>query len=324
MDEISLGIFFYELFLLYLSRNDGLPPPSLHLSDVTEWTSRTSDRRIQLRDEQLDFWSENLKNVQTLRLYHETYDGAPSSSVTRLETAIDGRTLRRYNRLISEAGVTPFTGFFAAFNILLYKWSSQTSFVVDTTVTQRNIAQLTNVIGFFKNILPIKTAINDDQSFSEYLADFRIDLVKYLENGDVEYEEIISRVVDVPQQHGFSNFFFAYGGLSPDVISGSGLNGIQMESISRLLDVKNRYEFHLTLHVHGDTGHMVLHFDNHLHSEEVAKFFLDGYTILLQNLGPDPRVKIRDVSSTVVSHFDCMGIRYTHLGEGDNTRAILA
>ena len=62
--------------------------------------------------------------------------------------------MKQYNQLMAGAGVTPFAGFFAAYNILLYKYSAQSSFVVGTAVTQRSAAPLADVIGFFANIAP--------------------------------------------------------------------------------------------------------------------------------------------------------------------------
>ena len=53
IDEASIGIFFYELFSLYLDGPESLPPVSLHYSDFSDWLLCTSERRAELRDEQL-------------------------------------------------------------------------------------------------------------------------------------------------------------------------------------------------------------------------------------------------------------------------------
>jgi Condensation domain len=312
MDKSSLSIIFRELFALYLMGIDNISSPGLHYSDFSDWLFRTSDVRAQLQNEQLKFWTENLRDVQPLHLTLATPADELLSSITEIESTIDVRPLQRFHTLISDAEATPFCGFFAAYNILLFKCSSQSSFAVGTVVDQRNIAQLANVVGFFSNILPIKTVIDASQTFPQYLRSFKGDLLKSLENDDVAYEDILSHSGD-PSFGGYFRHMFTFSGLSLDAIEELELDGIRVRTIIPLPKVGDQHELSLT--VHSSTGRVVLQFDNHLFSEETARMFLAAYVTLIKNLGRDSSVKIREVSATA-NEYDCLGVRLSRVGEG--------
>jgi non-ribosomal peptide synthetase component F len=313
MDKSSLSIIFRELFTLYLMGVDNVSLPGLHYSDFSDWLFRTSDVRAQLKNEQLKFWTENLRDVQPLHLTLATPTDELLSPITEIESTIDVRPLKRFHTLISEAEATPFCGFFAAYNILLFKCSSQSSFAVGTVVDQRNIAQLANVVGFFANILPVKTYIDASQTFPQYLTSFKGDLLKSLENDDVAYEDILSHSGDPSPFGGYFRHMFTFSGLSLDAIEELELDGIQVRTIIPLPKVGDQSELSLT--VHSSTGRVVLQFDNHLFSEETARMLLTAYVTLVKNLGRDSSVKIREVSATA-NEYDCLGVRLSRVGEG--------
>jgi len=294
-DETSLGVFFYELFQLYVHGIDSLPPVQLHYSDFSDWLLRTADRRAELRDEQIKYWSQKLQGVQPLILTLAKPSEVEQSPITQIEGQIDPKGLKWYNDYVATTSATPFAAFFAVYNLLLYKYSAQNSFVVGTAVTQRSMAQLQEVVGFFANMLPIRTTIEDDMTFAEYLELFRYDLVTDLANDDVTYEDIVSQTKSSSQDRSYFKHLFAPGGLNMRIVNQLNTSDISATSILSLPNGEEKYEFLLT--VHYKTGEVILRFDNYLYTEETARQFLDAYLGLVDTLGKDPHVKIGDISA---------------------------
>ena len=58
----------------------------------------------------------------------------------------------------------------AAFQTLLYRYSSQEDIVVGTDMANRNRAETENVIGFFVNMLVLRTDLSGNPTFRELLA----------------------------------------------------------------------------------------------------------------------------------------------------------
>ena len=294
-DETSLGIFFYDLFQLYIHGIDSLPPVQLHYSDFSDWLIRTADRRAELRDEQLEYWRKKLDGVQPLALTLAKPSDVEQSPITQIESQISSSALKRYNDYVATTSATSFAAFFAAYNLLLYKYSAQNSFVVGTAVTQRSMAQLQEVIGFFANMLPIRTTIEDETTFAEYLEMFRYELVNDLSNDDVNLEDIVSQTKTSSQDRSYFKHLFAPGGLNMRIVNRLDASDISTTAVVSLPNGEEKYEFLLT--VHYKTGEVILRFDNYLYTEETARQFLDAYCGLIDSLGRNPHVKIGDVSA---------------------------
>src|SRR5258708_6733808 len=97
-------------------------------------------------------------------------------------------------------------------------------------------------------------------------------------------------------------------------------DGIQVQSITPLPNIRHQYKVHLT--VHNETGHVALQFDNHLLSEESARLLLNRYATLIRNLGRDPHIKICDTSATT-NKYGCLGVQMSYVGEGVEARIFL-
>ena len=298
-DETSLGVFFYDLFQLYVHGIDSLPPVRLHYSDFSDWLIRTADRRAELRNEQLKYWGKKLEGVQPLVLTLAKPSEVEQSPVTQIESQIDSSALKRYNDYVATTSATSFAAFFAAYNLLLYKYSAQNSFVVGTAVTQRSMAQLQEVIGFFANMLPIRTTIEDEMTFAEYLEMFRYELVTDLSNDDVTLEDIVSQTKTSSQDRSYFKHLFAPGGLNMRIVNRLDASDITTTAVISLPNGEEKYEFLLT--VHYKTGEVILRFDNYMYTEETARQFMDAYCGLIDTLGRNPHVKIGDIS-TVSAH----------------------
>jgi len=179
-DEASLGFLFYEMLKIYLEGPGSLPDVAIHYSDFSDWLLKTSDRRAELREQHLQFWSERLDNTQPLHLTLATPSHRELAPVTLIEAKIDAGQLEQHSKLVTSVASTAFAGFFTAHNILLHKYSGQSTFAIGTAVTQRNLPTLTNVLGLFANMLPIKTVTDETQTFTEYLQGFKTSLLTLL------------------------------------------------------------------------------------------------------------------------------------------------
>ena len=292
-DEASLAIFLRDLLQLYTDGPGSVPPVQLHYSDFSDWLIRTADRRAELREEQLEYWSKRLDGVRPLALTLAVSSEVEKGSVDQIKDQIDSSALKRYNDFVATASTTSFAAFFAAYNLLLYKHSTQNSFVIGTEVTQHSVAQLREVVGFFTGVLPIRTTLEDEMTFAEYLEAFRHDLATDLTNDDVTLEDITSHTRTSPQDCSHLKHFFAPGGLNERIANHLGASDITATVVS-LPNDGEKYDLSLT--ANNETGEIILNFDNRLYTERTARQFLSAYCSLIGTLGKDPHIKIGAVS----------------------------
>ena len=294
MDQASLGLIYREVIALYHNL-DSLDPQDMHFSDFSDWLHHTSDHRAELQKKQREFWTETLKDVQPTYLFSSTQSEEPLSDLTEIEVTLDASTLALCHSLMKEVGATPTEGFFAVYNSLLYHYSSQETMVVGTTFTQRNTAQLANVVGPLTSFLPIKTTVDPNQTFQEYFTGFRADLSKSLENGDIAYEDINSEISESSRRPSSCRHSFTYDEMNLDAISDLELKGMEVKDF-RTLSKTMYKDQELLLDIYGKTGRIILRFNNHIFSEEKARKFLDTYVTFVEALCRSPESKMCDLS----------------------------
>jgi len=267
----------------------------MHFSDFSDWLFYTSDHRAELQKKQLEFWTETLNDVQPMYLLSSTPSEEPLTDLTEIEATLDASTLVLCHSLMKEIGAAPSEGFFAVYNTLLYHYSSQETMVVGTTFTQRNTAQLANVVGPLTTSLPIKTTVDPNQTFQEYFTGFKADLSKSLENGDIAYEDVNSKIPDPLLLPGLFRHSFSYDEMNLDAISELEMKKMEVKNFRTLSKPMDKDQ-ELFLDIHGKTGRIILRFNNHIFSEEKARKFLDTYVAFVEAVCRSPDSKICDLS----------------------------
>ena len=295
MDQSSLGLIYREVLALYHNGLDSLDPQDMHFPDFSDWLFHTFDHRAELQKKQLEFWTETLKDVQPTYLFSSTPSEEPLSDLTEIEATVDATTLALCHSFMKEIGATASEGFFAVYNTLLYHYSSQETMVVGTTFTQRNTAQLANVVGPLTTFIPIKTTVDPNQTFQEYITGFRADLSKSLENGDVVYEDINSEISEPSRCSGSFRHSFSYDGMNLDAISKLKMEGMEVKNFRTLSKTRDENQ-ELVLDIYGKTGRIILRFNNHIVSEERARKFLDTYITFVDALCRSSDSKMCDLS----------------------------
>lgn len=94
----------------------------------------------------------------------------------------------------ARANATLFMTLFAAFNILLYKYTGKTDIVVGTPIANRNKKDCENIIGLLTNNLVLRTVFSENNSFEDILKTIRKNTLKAYDNQDIPFEKIVNEL----------------------------------------------------------------------------------------------------------------------------------
>jgi len=132
-------------------------------------------QRSWLRDEvvsdELDYWKRRLAGAQT-RLDLPTDRPRPKAQTftgERLPFQLSQSLLEELMALCLNAGVTLFMALLAAFKVLLCRYTGQDDIIVGTNVANRTRAEIEGLIGFFVNLLALRTDCSGNPSFAQLL-----------------------------------------------------------------------------------------------------------------------------------------------------------
>ena len=172
-DEWSFGILIREIVILYnafrAGGKDPLPPLAIQYKDYCDWHNRlleggsmSAHRAYWLAQFSgqlplLDFPA----NVKRPAL--RTYNG------NRISINLEDGIGSGLASLAREQGASMFMTTLAIIKLMLYRYTGQTDIIIGCPVAGREHAALEGLIGFFINILPLRTRLREDASFGELL-----------------------------------------------------------------------------------------------------------------------------------------------------------
>jgi len=245
-DGWSSGVFFKEIEALYEAFNNNQPSPLPELS--IQYADFTIHQNNYLQGEELEkllnYWQQQLKNLSVLELptdrmrpTTETYKGATKTLLLPKELCNAIKTLGQ------QQGVTLFMTLLAAFKTLLYRYTQQQDIAVGTPIAGRNLAQTETLIGFFVNNLVLRTNLEGNPSFLEFLSQVRQVALGAYAHQDMPFEKLVD-ILKPERDLGRSPLFQVMFVLQNTPLSKIKFSGVKLETIPI---EKNISKYDLTL-----------------------------------------------------------------------------
>jgi glutamate/tyrosine decarboxylase-like PLP-dependent enzyme/acyl carrier protein len=171
-DGWSMELLIREVSALYSAFSRGLPSPLQNVpaqyADYCIWQRQQVQERF--LDRELSYWTDRLVDAPVLELPTDRpRPPAPSYRGSTVLFSFPGRDVAALRGLAQREGVSLFTVLFAAFNIVLFRWSGQDDIVVGTPVAGRRLLEFENSIGFFTNWLALRNDLSGEPTFRELL-----------------------------------------------------------------------------------------------------------------------------------------------------------
>ena len=196
-DGWSLGIFWRELVALYnafyVNRPSPLPELPIQYADFAVWQrDRLQGERLAVL---LSYWRDQLDGMPTLQLPTDR----PRPAVPTYRGAFHEISLPRpltdaLRALAQRGGATLFMTLFAAFTVLLQRYTGQEDVVVGSYVAARDRAELEGLIGFFINSLVLRADLEGDPDFRTLLGRVREMALDAYAHQELPFERLVEEL----------------------------------------------------------------------------------------------------------------------------------
>ncbi|MPY44748.1 amino acid adenylation domain-containing protein, partial [Streptomyces phyllanthi] len=197
-DEWSDRVLRRDLLALYeafrTGEPDPLPPLGVQYADFAAW--QRSWLTGEVLDGQLAYWRERLADAPVLELPTDRprppvrSNAGAAVGFTIPEPVADGlREIARRN------GATMFMALLAGFSVVLGRYADTEDVVVGSPVAGRNRAETEDLIGFFVNMLVMRTHLSGGPSFTEVLGRVRETALGAYAHQDLPFEQLVDALV---------------------------------------------------------------------------------------------------------------------------------
>ncbi len=197
-DGWSLGLIIKELTSVYNSGFMGheilSSPLPIQYADYAIWQRRYLDGDF--LESKLNYWRSQLLNVSPLNLPVDyARPVVQSMRGSSVDFIIDARISRKLNMLGQANNSTLFMVLLSAFKVLLYRYSGNRDLCVGSPVANRGQQEIEEVIGFFVNMLALRTQISEQADFISLLEQVKEVTLAAYEHQDVPFEKVVEAVV---------------------------------------------------------------------------------------------------------------------------------
>ncbi len=288
VDAWSIDVFIRELATAYGSLADGgepaLPPLPIQYADYALWQLEgSSGERL---DPMLAYWRHKFA-APLPELELPTDRPRPPAQQYRggrVRIDIPEEIADPLRRMAREANATLFMALLATFQVFLYRHTGQTDLVTGTPITGRNRPETTGLIGFFLNMLALRTDLSGGLGFRELLTRVRGTVLDAYDAQDVPFERLVE-ILRIPRDHSRHPLFqtvFVLHGVEKVLPAFAGLAAERLP-----LPPGGTSKFDLLLSI-SDSGRALqaeFEYNSDLFDRETVARMAERYRILLAGIG---------------------------------------
>ncbi|MUG92150.1 amino acid adenylation domain-containing protein [Scytonema sp. UIC 10036] len=197
-DGWSIGILIQEIATLYETFSVGnpslLPELTIQYPDFAVWQRQWLQGEVM--ESQLLYWK---KQIGTSPLVLNLPTDRPRPAVQSFCGATHffalSKSLTEHLKAVSQQeDVTLFMTLLAAFKTLLYRYTAQEDILVGSPIANRNRSEIEGLIGFFVNMLALRTNVSGDLCFRELLKRVNQVTREAYAHQDLPFEQLVQEL----------------------------------------------------------------------------------------------------------------------------------
>jgi amino acid adenylation domain-containing protein len=290
-DGWSIGIFIRELSALYAAYHAGeadpLPPPAVQYADYAAWQRRWLSGDA-LRS-QSEYWERALAGAPALLQLpaDRPRPARRNQAGAEIPVTLGAQLTADLKALGSRHGTTLFMTIMTAWSIVLARLSGQDDVVVGTPVANRGRSELEELIGFFVNMLPVRTDLSGAPAAGELLQRVKANVLAAQHHQDLPFEQVVE-IVKPPRSLAHTPIFQVAFAWQSNEESGFALPGLRAARLDVPYAVA-KFDLTLSLGESGDRVEGALAYATALFDRATAERYAAYLREILAGMAADDR-----------------------------------
>jgi len=209
---------------------------------------------------------------------------------SRYDAPLPKEFVNKLKTVGAKAGCSLVTTLLAAFEVFLYKKTNQKNLVVGLPSSGQSAAELYDLVGHCVNLLPLKTTINSDKSFSDYLKKRKGEILDAYDHQRLTFGELIKKLY-IPRDTSRIPLVPVIFNIDMGMDSAVSFEGLDFQLISNPRAYEN---FEIFLNATGSKNGLILEWSYNvsLFNEETIVKFNDEFRAILDKIIVNPELSI--------------------------------
>ena len=309
-DGWSLSILFNELSRLYSAYSTGtdieIPPLKIQYADYAVWQRQLLSGDTLQRE--VSYWLNKLDGLSTLQL-------PTDFSRPQIQTFEGGHVARQLpdaltsaiKQLSEQAGATLFMTMLAAFSVLLKHYCQQDDIVIGTPISNRNRVEIEELIGFFINMLVLRTDLSGSPTFNTLLKRVKDTALEAYQHQDLSFEKLVEEL-NTERDLSRNPLFQVAFSMQNTPKATVQLQGLNFEQLQTDEATTTRFDLEINLRESGNKLVIDCVYNTRLFRKETITRMLGHYQQLLNNIVADPNQTVDTLQ--ILTDEECQKILY--------------
>lgn len=220
----------------------------------------------------------------------KTYNGSGIADI------LDANLYEKLNNLAYETGTSLYMVLLSAVKALLFRYTNQSDFIIGTSVAGRDHVALQDQIGFYANLIGIRSYIGKNDTFEDVLLKMKEKVLSALEYQFYPFDKLINdlKIVRDPSRLPlFDNVVVLQNAKKGNRES------IEMKDISILPyaieTVSNEYDLAFYFEEQGDLLEVKINYNTDLFESSSIKILLEKLKLVLSSIGTNRKQNIQAI-----------------------------
>lgn len=290
-DGTSLNILLKDLCKIY--NGEKTLEEKVEYKDFAEWEyEKIQNNEFSQAEE---YWIKQLNEEVPKLNIPTTYkrSGTESFSGASEYKKINEELSHEIKKVANKLNCTTYMICLAVYYILLYRYTEQKDIIVGSPISGRYIPELESVVGMFVNTLALRSKIDIDNSFAEYIEKIKTICLNAYENQEYPLE-LINDKLDVQREDGKRRLFDTMFIFQNNGYPKFNLDGIEAKYYIPKSNV-SKFDISLELMPNEEEFDLRVEYCTELFDQEYAQNFAEHYIKILQEVCSNIDVKISDI-----------------------------
>lgn len=241
-DQFSVAILLDQFKQLY--RGETIQPPQLAYVDYAHWQNEQLKSKV--FDASLSYWKTQLEHApELIDNFGNGHCDQGDYRGRSLSVSFSEREFNAIKSFATEHGLTSYMLMVAAYALLINRYSERDDMILGTALAGRNREELRQVFGMFVNTLPLRLAIDVNQSAMAYFEQIKAVVLQAFKHQDIPLELIAEQLehTSSSQRAGLFNLCINYVNMGTEELK---MQGLKLSPVNnQQIDVK--YDMTLTV-----------------------------------------------------------------------------